>query len=108
MKKLFVIISLVFAGLCFATEVEQSSPTLRILTLTGAPHPKAEVQSIDVKTGTLIFRFLDAKGKPVDSGFSVVRFTPVEPDAKAKPTDPETYADAKDADLAAAIAAANK
>lgn len=77
----------------------------RILTLAGTPHPKAAVQSIDLATGTLVFRWLDVAAQSVDSGGSVARFEPVLL-TPATETEPAVYADPSDDTLVAAIAAA--
>lgn len=78
--------------------------TPRILTLTGAPFPKALVASRDLATGTLVFNYLDAASQPVDSGKSVARFTPVSLTPAVGST-PAFYADVADAVLAAAVVA---
>lgn len=58
-----------------------------------APHPSAQILSVNLVTGTIRFNWLDAAGQPVDSGNSVAPFTP----GADWPTD---------ADLATAITAA--
>ncbi len=76
----------------------------RILTLTGTPHPKALVQSIDAAAGVLVFAWLDADGKQVDAGGSVARFTPPAPVAQEEDyVGPVQYPEVDDAVLAAAI-----
>jgi len=76
----------------------------RILTLTGTPHPKALVQSLDHAAGTLVFAWLDADGKEVDSGGSIARFTPPAPLPQEEDyTGPVQYPEVDDAVLAAAI-----
>jgi len=76
--------------------------TPRILTLTGAPFPKALVASCDLATGTLVFNYLDAASRAVDSGKSIARFTPVTL-TPANGSTPAFYADVSDAVLAAAV-----
>jgi hypothetical protein len=78
------------------------SPAPRILATPSAPHPKAEVQRVDPAAGVLVFRWLDSAGKPVDSGGSIARFTPVAP-LPSEPGQPVTYPDISDATLVAAI-----
>lgn len=102
MKTLLAFLVLAFASLCFAAEV----PAPRILTLTGAPYPKAEVQRVDAPTGTLVFRWLDSAGQPVDSGNSIARFTPVSPVPAVPPATAPTYPEPSDMTLKAAIVAA--
>lgn len=76
----------------------------RILTLTGTPHPQAEVTACDAEHGILTFRWLDANGQPVDSGGSVARFTPPAPLPQAEDyTGPAQYPEVDDATLVAAI-----
>lgn len=68
------------------------STSPRIFSLTGTPHPKALVQSVDSANGVLIFAWLDAQGNRVDSGQSFARFTPqwtfVEGNPESVPVDP--------------------
>lgn len=73
----------------------------RILTLTGTVHPKAEIQAVSAANGTATFRWLDADENPVDSGGSVARFTPLEPDNE--PGQPTSYPEVDDATLIEAI-----
>jgi len=75
----------------------------RIVSVAGGRFPKALVTTLDPGTGIALVNFLDANGKPVDSGNSVIRFAPVAPLAKAKPTDDTTYPAVLDTTLAAAI-----
>lgn len=79
--------------------------TLRIITLSGAPHPLAAVQSLDPASGTLVFAWLDAEQKCVDSGGSVARFTPPLPLQPEDFVAPAVYPEIPDKVLAAAIAA---
>ena len=76
----------------------------RILTLTGAPYPKALVESLDLATGTLVFAYLNAGAARIDSGKSIARFTPVTLTPAVGNT-PAFYADVADAVLATAVAA---
>lgn len=79
----------------------------RILTLTGAPHPKALVQSVDAATGRATFRWLDSAGTSVDSGGSVARFTPLGSLPAAEDAGPDAapiYPEVSDEVLADAIA----
>lgn len=99
MKKIIVCLGLICAATCFAA----SAPAPRVLTLTGTPHPKAEVQRVDAATGTLIFRWLDSNGNAVDSGGSIATFTPVAPVAPVPPSTTPTYPEPSDATLKAAI-----
>lgn len=80
----------------------------RIITLTGAPHPKARIDREDPAAGLAIFSFLDADERPVDSGGSVARFTQLDPlpADPAQPDAPATYPEVDDETLADAIAAA--
>lgn len=76
--------------------------TPRILTLTGAPHPRALVQSIDAASGLCVFAWLNADGERVDSGGSVARFiVSWEP---GEFPDERVYIEPTDAELATAIA----
>ncbi len=102
MKTLLVFIALAFAGLCFAAET--SAP--RVVALTGAAHPQAQIIAVDAGTGTLTFAYLKADGTRADSGNSIARITPVSPLPKTKPSDPTVYPLISDATLAAAIVAA--
>jgi hypothetical protein len=80
------------------------TPSKRILTLTTAPFPKAEVQVVDPRNGVLLFAWLDADGNRVDSGNSIARFVAVQ----LPPVEPETvgeYAEPSDETLVAAIQA---
>lgn len=81
-----------------------SSAADRVLTLTGAPHPKALVQSVDAAAGVVVFAFADADGHAVDSGNSIARFMP-EIATPAEGETPAVYAEPSDATLAAAIVA---
>lgn len=78
--------------------------TERVLMLTGAPHPKALVQSVDNAAGVVVFSWADADGRAVDSGNSIARFTPavITP---AEGDTPAVYAEPSDETLAAAIVA---
>lgn len=74
----------------------------RVLTLTGAPYPKAAVQSIDAENGVCVFAWLDAEGAQVDSGGSVARFiVSWEP---GESPDERVYIAPTDAELADTIA----
>lgn len=85
-----------------APELPAPAPTPRILDLTGTPHPKAEVQSVDRVGGFLTFAWLNSAGARVDSGGSVVRFTPIP--IVPTPTDGSpTHADPDDSVLITAI-----
>jgi hypothetical protein len=99
MKTLFYVFVLFLANICFASD----GP--RIVTLTGAPFPKAEIVRVEAPTGILLFRYLDSAGKPVDSGNSIARFTPVQPTAPVPPSTVPTYSPPSDATLVAAIQA---
>lgn len=72
----------------------------RILTITGAAHPKAEVQSVNDEAGLCIFRWINSNEVPVDSGNSVATFVPQEPDEHG------VYPAASDSTLRSAIASA--
>ena len=72
----------------------------KIFSLTGTPHPKALVQLVNPANGIMMFRWLAADEKPVDSGNSGAWFTPVLPDEDGN------YAEPSDAVLIAAIEAA--
>ncbi len=79
--------------------------SVRIVSLSGAPFPKARIDRVDAGTGVCVFAFLDAEDRPVDSGGSIARFTPADP----LPEDPEQpgvvlYPEIVDATLASAIA----
>lgn len=65
-------------------------PAPRILNITGHTHPKALVERVDLAGGFLTFARLDAAGNKVDTGGSVVRFTPVTQivDGQTVPADP--------------------
>jgi hypothetical protein len=78
----------------------------RVITLTGLPFPKAEVQSLDYAAGLLVFRWLDAGGSPVDSGGSVATFASVAPLPSEDPLAAPEYPEIDDETLADAIAAA--
>ena len=81
--------------------------TTRTITLTGTVHPKAEIQSVNAANGSVTFRWLNASGKPVDSGGSIARFTPLAPLPPADDAAPNAapvYPEASDEILAAAIA----
>lgn len=73
----------------------------RILAINGAVYPKAEIQSINPGEGVVVFRWLTAGGVPVDSGGSIARITPVQPNNA--PGAPVAYPDVSDATLIAAI-----
>ncbi len=74
----------------------------RVLTLTGAPHPQALVQSVDAAAGVCVFAWLNAEGERVDSGGSVARFiVSWEP---GELPDERVYIEPTDAELADAIA----
>ncbi|MFA6962449.1 MAG: hypothetical protein WC205_16965 [Opitutaceae bacterium] len=88
-----------FSGLHAA---EPDAP--RVLTLTGAAHPKAIVQRVDAAAGVVLYAFADAQGKALDSGNSIARFTAVIA-TPATTTDAAIYAEPTDATLAAAIVA---
>lgn len=100
-SRLWPLALLALASFCFAADA--SAP--RILAVTGAPHPKAEVTRIDAPTGTLVFRWLNSAGQPVDSGNSIARFTPVAPVAPVPPATAPIYPEPSDATLKAAIVA---
>lgn len=70
----------------------------RILSTPNAPFPKAEIQSVSSGLGCATFRWLTDAGVPVDSGGSVVRFTPLEADQETG-----EFPDADDAVLVEAI-----
>lgn len=108
MKKLLTLLLLFLCGVGFmpAAHAAETAPSPRILTLSGATHPKARVVSVDPATGTLAFAWLKADSTPADSGNSIARFTPPAPIPKANPSDPDTYAPVADATLVAAIQAA--
>lgn len=73
---------------------------MRIIATAAAPHPQAEIVSVDAAGGTCFFNWLDAEGARVDSGGSLVLFDPIAiPD-----TDPIEYAEPDDDALALAIA----
>lgn len=78
------------------------APTPRVLTLTGTPHPKALVQSVDAVSGGCVFAWLNESGEQVDSGGSVARFTPSW--IPSETPDERIYIEPADAELAAAIA----
>lgn len=80
----------------------QNAP--RVLTLTGAAHPKAIVQRVDAAAGVVLFAFADDQGKAIDTGNSLARFTPVVA-TPATDTAAAIYAEPSDATLAAAIVA---
>ena len=85
---------------------EETTPP-RIVALTGAPHPHALIQSVDASTGLCVFAWLNSAGRRVDSGGSVVRFTPLAPLPSAEdaaPDAPPVYPETSDQILAAAIA----
>jgi hypothetical protein len=71
----------------------------RVLAVTGTPHPKVEIQEVDTVNGRARFRWLDASGKPVDSGGGMARFTPSWSEAEGA----REYIAPTDAELAAAI-----
>jgi hypothetical protein len=75
----------------------------RILTLTGTVHPQAEIQTVSAASGIATFRWLNASGIGVDSGGSIARFTPLEPNEPENPGDPVTYPEVTDATLKTAI-----
>jgi hypothetical protein len=72
----------------------------RILTISGAAHPKAEVQSVNDAAGLCLFRWLNAGGNVVDSGGSVAKFSPGTPDEHG------VYPEASDGTLITAIQSA--
>lgn len=59
-----------------ATAVAAQAPTPVIVDTPAAPHPKAQVLSIDYQGGVILFDWLNAQGQRVDSGDSIARFTP--------------------------------
>jgi hypothetical protein len=69
----------------------------RIIQLSGVPHPQARIDSVDAANGVCSFAWLDADGRQVDSGGSIARFEPAEPDEDG------AYPELDDATLAAAI-----
>ena len=71
----------------------------RILNITGAIHPKAEIIAVDSAVGTVRFKWLTAGEVEVTSGESGALFTPVLPDEDGN------YAEPSDAVLIAAIEA---
>lgn len=75
---------------------------LALLTLTGTPHPQAEIQSLSVADGVFTFAWLAADGERVDSGGSIGRFTPSW--QLAAETGERIYHEPTDAELAEAIA----
>lgn len=99
MRTAFLAILLSFASALFASD------TPRVVALSGLAHPKAEIVSVDYAHGVLIYNWIKADNTRADSGNSVARFTPPEPLPKDKPTDPDTYAELTDEQVAAAIAA---
>lgn len=76
----------------------------RIVSLTGAPHPQARIDSLFPETGIVVFAWLDADGNPVDSGGSIARFAPVAPLPPAEEGEPPTLPDVSDEVLSDAIA----
>lgn len=101
MKTLLAFLALALCGLCFAADAS----TPRIVTLSSAPFPKAQIVSVDAATGTAVFSYLLANGTKADSGNSIARFTPLDPLPKDQPSDPTVYPDVDDATLKAAIEA---
>jgi hypothetical protein len=101
MKTLFTALFILLALICFSAEA--NAP--RVVSISGSPHPKAQIVAVDAATGTLLFAYLKADGTRADSGNSIARFTPPEPLPKDKPSDPTTYPEISDAVLAAAIQA---
>lgn len=69
----------------------------RILSISGTVHPQVEIQVINADTGTVVFRWLDADGNPVDSGGSTAAIEPLEPDEN------DVYPEVDDETLIAAI-----
>lgn len=99
MKTLLAFLALTFAAIGFSA----AAPAPRIVTLTGTPHPKAEVQRVDAANGVLVFRWLNSSGQPVDSGGSIATFTPVAPVSPVPPATAPTYPEPSDATLIDAI-----
>lgn len=102
-----VLLSLWLALAAALPAAESVATTPRIVVLTGAPHPRALIQSVSAKDGVALFTWLDSAGRQVDSGGSIARFTPLAPlppapDAAADAA--PVYPDVPDATLAAAIA----
>ncbi len=108
MKTVTRILFVLAVSLQLAASAAESAPTApRIVTLSGAPHPKALIQSVSAKDGLALFAWLNSAGKQVDSGGSIARFTPLAalpPAEGAAPDAPAVYPDVPDATLAAAIA----
>lgn len=105
MKTVLLSLWLALAAALPAADSVATSP--RIVALTGAPHPQALIQSVSAREGVVLFAWLDAAGKPVDSGGSVARFTPLAPLPPAPDAAENAapiYPDVPDATLAAAIA----
>lgn len=49
---------------------------MTIVDTPAAPHPKAQIQGVNLETGVIRFQWLDGDSNPVDSGNSRANFTP--------------------------------
>lgn len=100
MKTILALLALISFSL-FAAE----APVVRTVTLPSGPHPKAEIIRVEPANGVVLFAYLNASGRRVDSGNSVAKFTPPTPIPPAQPGAAPTYPVVSDVTLAAAIVA---